>query len=363
MESINTIEEITELFKSTSIETVKTNLKNIISQLKMLSNPTNKKNLKLFFKVFLDYIINNSDSKYVDNILKTFHEQLIDLGILFQTETNEFFQSKVSIFEELEKNEILNLLALIVFMTTNLNQTNQILSNLITQTNKLLSSIEVDLEENIKNFEYKSNLIYFTNKILMNIKSYNPYMINQLESLLYLFTNSNKVEINESIHELLETVKSLIISEDINNDIIFGKIVNILSNNKFKTNSIANEIIKIYREKSIKLKSKKSIQINFLTIKRKPIQELEPEIEGEKRNMTKILETKLKKTKKEAIRNLKKEARVIDSQRQQVLFKQHHKRKEEQKSSNQFIEQTNIEYKKLMTSQDKKRFKLKHNRK
>jgi hypothetical protein len=113
----------------------------------------------------------------------------------------------------------------------------------------------------------------------------------------------------------------------------------------------------------MKCKIKKSIQINFLTIKRKAIQELDPEIEGEKKEMTKILEGKLKKTKKQAIRNLKKEARVIDSERQHVLKRMDHKRKEEIKTSNQFIEQTNIEHKKLMTSQDKKRFKMKHNRK
>jgi hypothetical protein len=78
--------------------------------------------------------------------------------------------------------------------------------------------------------------------------------------------------------------------------------------------------------------------------------------------MTKILDEKLKKTKKQAIRNLKKEARVIDSERQHILKRLDNKRKDEMKASNQFIEQSNIDYKKLMTTQTKKRFKLKHNK-
>jgi hypothetical protein len=169
-------------------------------------------------------------------------------------------------------------------------------------------------------------------------------------------------KVNNNIRILLDTISDLIEIEDINTDKIFTRIVDMISDKKFENEEIAKNIIKCYFDKCNKLKLKKSIQINFLRIKRKPIQELEPEIDGERRDMTKILEEKLKKTKKQAIRSIKKEARVIDTQRQQVLKKMDSKRKEEMKSSNQFIEQTNVDYKKLMTSQTKKRFKLKHNK-
>lgn len=67
----------------------------------------------------------------------------------------------------------------------------------------------------------------------------------------------------------------------------------------------------------------------------------------------------MKKTKREAIRNLKKESRLIDMERQKERSKVDQKRKEEIKLSNQFIEQTNMEYKKLRTSQTKKKDKKK----
>jgi hypothetical protein len=75
--------------------------------------------------------------------------------------------------------------------------------------------------------------------------------------------------------------------------------------------------------------------------------------------MAKIIKKKTLSTKKQAIRNLKKEALVIDAQRQLQLKRYANKRKEEQKLTNQFIEQTNLEQKKLATDQGKRRFKIK----
>jgi hypothetical protein len=355
MESISNIDELKTLFNTTDINTISSNLKKIIQQHKMLNNPKNKKYLKQFFNLLLEYTVFHIKYDLNETLLK-FNESLNDLAIMFQTETNKFFQKQISEFEILEKNEKLNLLVLTLYMTNNLNQTNQILSNLITGINKLLASL---IPEDNDNLDYKVKIIRLAQILLYNIKSFNPFLVNQIEATLKVIVESDRLN-TETLKVILETINDLIEIDDINIDRIYCEIINILSADKLENNSLANKIIKLYHDKSINLKARKNIQINFLTIKRKPIQELEPEIDGEKRDMTKILEDKLKKTKKQAIRNLKKEARVIDSERQQVLKKMDHKRKEEIKASNQFIEQTNIEHKKLMTSQTKKRFKLKN---
>jgi hypothetical protein len=362
MDSINNKEDIIKLFTSSKINTISENLKNMIQQNKMLSDQKVKKYLKQFYKYFLEYIIYDVQNKNLNELLKSFSEQLNDLGLIFQTETNEFFQRNINEFKNLERGEVLNLLHLTIYMTNNLNQTNQILSNLITNLNKTLASIDVDLNDNTKDFEYKIKLIKLGRILLTNLKSYNPFLINQIESMLKIFLDSSN-RVDNNIRALLETINDLIEIEDINTDKIFTRILDMISDNIFENEQITQNIMKNYIDKCNKLKLKKSIQINFLTIKRKPIQELEPEIDGERRDMTKILEEKLKKTKKQAIRSIKKEARVIDTQRQNVLKKMDAKRKEEMKASNQFIEQTNIDYKKLVTSQSKKRFKLKHNKK
>jgi hypothetical protein len=106
-------------------------------------------------------------------------------------------------------------------------------------------------------------------------------------------------------------------------------------------------------------------------LKKKEIQSLDPEIESsflgrsfirteaENQKVNRAIQKKIKSTKRQAIRNLKKEALVIDVQRQKKVKLIDDKRKEDQKLSNQFIEQQNVEYKKMVTSQGKKRFKLK----
>ncbi len=115
------------------------------------------------------------------------------------------------------------------------------------------------------------------------------------------------------------------------------------------------------------------MHINFFVEKIKEIESLNPEIDpeydfslswGEKKNLLKKktqnnIVKKVKKTKREAIRNLKKESRLIDMERQKEKAKIDQKRKEEIKLSNQFIEQTNLEYKKLRTSQTKRKEKKK----
>ena len=111
--------------------------------------------------------------------------------------------------------------------------------------------------------------------------------------------------------------------------------------------------------------------MNFLILKPKCIQTLEPDYDlsflGEEfinlneknKKMERILKHKLKDTQKQAVRKLKKEAKVIDKERQIVVNKINEKRKEDQKITNQFLEQENIAYKKMMSSNMRKRYKFK----
>ena len=113
--------------------------------------------------------------------------------------------------------------------------------------------------------------------------------------------------------------------------------------------------------------------MNYLIIKKKPIPSLEPDYdlsflgdypeyvnkEEKNKKMNYILKHKTKNTEKQAIRKLKKEARVIDVERQKVIDNINKKRKEDIKFVNQYLEQQNIEYKKMMSSNERKRFKFK----
>lgn len=105
---------------------------------------------------------------------------------------------------------------------------------------------------------------------------------------------------------------------------------------------------------------KKNVQIMFMLPKLFQIKTLEPLIEDhETKDMNVILEKKLKKSKRQAVRNLKKEGKLINFEKQKERLKKEKNRQEEIKASNRFIEQSTIEYKKLMSSQPKKRVKEK----
>ena len=130
--------------------------------------------------------------------------------------------------------------------------------------------------------------------------------------------------------------------------------------------SLIKESLDFYELFSKKCLLKKNVQINFLILKKKSIPSLEPEYDfgwidekTHRERINKAIEGKIKRTKKQAIRNLKKESRVLDQERQKVYKRVQDKRKEDQKFANQFTEQTNLEAKKLATTNAKKRYKLK----
>ncbi len=98
----------------------------------------------------------------------------------------------------------------------------------------------------------------------------------------------------------------------------------------------------------------------FMTPKINQIHTLEPLFEvDEKKDMNEIIARKLKRSKKQAIRNLKKEAKLINFEKEKERAKKEKKKHEELRATNKFIEDSNREYKKLMSSQPKKKVKEK----
>jgi hypothetical protein len=334
----------------------------------------------------------------------------------FFSELEKYILDKYSTEDFKIENRITNISLLISFLTYKLDQPNQLLSNFITLLNIHLSKFKADCSENFPKFIQKIFHIGVLEIICQNVNCFNPVLFNQIEiSLMALsdFIKKNNIEkfvsLNEeksdlkvfsilgnkisdySQEEKLKTIKSLYLKlsqiilsvieknkENLNFDVLFKNIFLIVkdlqehfSNSEIKENSL--DIMNKFNEYKEKILTKKNIQLNFMIIKRKPLPSLEPDVdrsflgrlEDYKPNnekMAKVMKKKISSTKKQAIRNLKKEAKVIDVARQKKNRTIFDKRKEELKISNQFIEQQKIEDKKLVTSQSKKRFKLKNKR-
>jgi hypothetical protein len=390
MDDINQLDDLVELFKTNSYSTIKEYLANQIHQVRSINDTKCKKTLKKIFPIFLDYVV-NIGLKEVNSFLHDFNTVLYDLAFIFPDLLNEFKRSQLALLQGyIDNNEygdnrerIICFSVLVVYLTNGLKQTNQFLANYTHMMNTLLADSDVYDDEgeiNIELLGFKCILLRCMQVLCSNIKSYNPFIINQITYLLPiigdfeykhqsikandLFTSPDNSVITQSyctdlflniIDDLMSTLK-----EDLNFDILFKDIITKLHRSKLTSHPLFIKLSDFYKSQSHLITKKKDIQINFLTIKRRPIQSLEPELDdGKPKNMTRIIEKKLKKTKRQAIRNLKKEAIVLDSQRQVTLQKLSTKRKEEQKLSNQFVEQSKVDYKKLITSQDKKRFKLK----
>ena len=314
------------------------------------------------------------------------------------------------------ENKIINISLLISFLTFKLDQPNQLLSNFITLLNIHLSKFKADCGENFPKFIRKIFNIGVLETICHNVNCFNPVLYNQIEITLmsisdYLKKNniqSLESEIDEkleskvfcilgnklshfsqeekikTIHSLYLKLTKIILSvieknkENLNFDVLFKNIFLIVkdlhekfSNCETKENSL--HIINFFNEYKERILTRKNIQFNFMVIKRKPLSSLEPDVDRSflgrlgdykpnNEKMAKVMKKKISSTKKQAIRNLKKEAKVIDVARQKKNRTIYDKRKEELKISNQFIEQQKIEDKKLVTSQSKKRFKLKNKR-
>ena len=363
-------------------------------------------NQKKNFAAFLDFICQSKKLNIFQQnmILKTLREKLIIYLLNNREYLDEYVIANLVTYQNIQKDIIKNEKSLIDFIkllnfmkifTLNINMTSQVMSNCI---NLINNTIEEFINNSSEQFEIKENNIFPILKLLeldidlsININSYNPRLIIFISRILFYILQNNKndnknyllfyPEINSKklqIDEFLkEKTKELImklsenLKNDINYDIIFKDIYKIITDSNIKDNY--SKFISDYENINKKNQLKKGIHMNYLVIKKKPIQSLQPDydlsflgdfpeyvnIEEKNKKMNYILKHKTRNTEKQAIRKLKKEAKVLDEEREKVIDEINKKRKEDIKFVNQYLEQQNIEYKKMMSSNERKRFKFK----
>ena len=359
---------------------------------------------KKFLKTFLGFINETNEiaihkHKKIIDVMK---DKLVSLCLSYEEVIDEYVVANVVSYQRM-KNEILikeqfdNFVKFLYFissLTSKLKLTNQIMSNVVSVLNRLLDYIITkSIDELIVKFIY---LIQNEIDIIKGINSFNPRIMIYIDRLIayiskydektkikdiekYFNTTNNINFLNEIFSSMISSLSSLY-KNDVNYDILLSNIYNkvtsyLISNQKFK--SYYDDFIREYENNKTNAKNKKNLPMNFMIIKPKPLASLDPEIdlsflgnsaefvnlEEKKKTMERVMKHKIRATEKQAIRKLKKEAKVIDEERQKVIENINKKRKEDLKITNQFIEQQNIEYKKLMTANEKKRFKFKKNKK
>ena len=363
-------------------------------------------NQKKNFAAFLDFICQSKKLNIFQQnmILKTLREKLIIYLLNNREYLDDYVIANLVTYQNIQKDIIKNEKSLIDFIkllnfmkifTLNINMTSQVMSNCI---NLINNTIEEFINNSSEQFEIKENNIFPILKLLeldidlsININSYNPRLIIFISRILFYILQNNKndnknyllfyPEINSKklqIDEFLkEKTKEMImklsenLKNDINYDILFKDIYKIITDSNIKDNY--SKFISDYENINKKNQLKKGIHMNYLVIKKKPIPSLQPDydlsflgdfpeyvnIEEKNKKMNYILKHKTRNTEKQAIRKLKKEAKVLDEEREKVIDEINKKRKEDIKFVNQYLEQQNIEYKKMMSSNERKRFKFK----
>ena len=366
-------------------------------------------NQKKNFANFLEFIcqskkINISEQ---DTVLTELREKLIIYLLNNREYLDEYIIANLVMYQNIQKeiidNEksLIDFIKLINFMkifTYNINMTSQVMSNCINLLNNI---IEEFINKSNEKFEITEKYIFPILKLVelnidlsININSYNPRSVIFISRLLYFISqntnsfnknnnnliiyypsvNTKKINYEKFIIEKIEEMLLKLIENlknDINNDIIFKDIYEIITNSNIKNNF--DKFISEYDTIKQKNTLKKKMHMNYLVIKKKPIQSLQPDydlsflgdfpeyinIEEKNKKMNYILKHKTRNTEKQAIRKLKKEAKVLDEEREKVIDDINKKRKEDMKFVNQYLEQQNIEYKKMMSSNERKRFKFK----
>ena len=361
-----------------------------ICQSKKISIDQQNNILKSLKEKLIIYLLNNSE--YLD-------EYIIANLVTYQSIQKEIISNKKTLID------FIKLLNFIKIFTENINITSQVMSNCINLINNI---IEEFMNQSNIFFEIDDNIIFPVLKLVelninisININSYNPRLIIYISRLIDFglkITQSKtkkdyKIEFNifypsidykpnifidflfNKISQLLNDLNANL-KNNINYDIIFKDIYFQLyqnyNSNKYINRNFAN-FIEQYNLVIQNVNIKKQIPMNYLVIKKKEIPCLEPDYdlsflgdypeyvnpEEKNKKMSYILKHKTRNTEKQAIRKLKKEARVIDVERQKVIDNINKKRKEDIKFVNQYLEQQNIEYKKMMSSNERKRFKFK----
>jgi hypothetical protein len=370
-------------------------------------------NQKKNFSKFLEFICQSKklsiNQQY--EILLSLRDQLIIYLLNNNEYLDEYMIANLVTYQNIQKdiiskeNTLLDFIKLMNFIkvfTLNINMTSQVMSNCITLLNNI---IEEYINKSNDVYEINESTIFPILKLVelnvslcININSFNPRLIIYISRLLdfglkcenkkefpkiflslYPDANTKTIKLKDFIMNKLSIPLSELsdnLKNDINYDILFKDIyfkLNEAFNDSNEIQKYFSNFIEEYNNIIQKVKIKKQIPMNYLIIKKKPIPCLEPDYdlsflgdypeyvnkEEQNKKMTNILKHKTRNTEKQAIRKLKKEARVIDVERQKVIDNINRKRKEDIKFVNQYLEQQNIEYKKMMSSNERKRFKFK----
>ena len=362
-------------------------------------------NSKKFLKAFLGFI-NEANAITIQKhkkIIDVMKDKLVSLCLSYEEVIDEYVVANVVSYQQMKNDFILKeqfdsfvkFLYFVCALTSKLKLTNQIMSNILCVVNRILEyiisksndefiakfiyllQIEIELTKCVNSFNPR--LMIFIERLLSYISKYTDKknIINDISK--FFNTTSNNDFLNEISSSMIYTLSSLY-KNDVNYDVLFSNIYSkvssyLTSNQKYK--SFYENFINEYETNKANAKTKKNLPMNFLIIKPKPLASLDPELdlsflgnsaefvnyEEKKKTMERVMKHKIRATEKQAIRKLKKEAKVIDEERQKVIENINRKRKEDLKITNQFIEQQNIEYKKMMTANEKKRFKFKKNKK
>lgn len=365
---------------------------------------------KEFFKCFLTFICDNKTIELEKEmkIIEILRNELITLGLKYTDVVDEWAIANVVLYQRMNpsviiSNDLDHFIKFIIFVSIisrNLNQTNQIISNLLTKINNVIHYL-FQQNDNIQLLVCYI-LIELNLKLSIAIKSFNPSLISQFTMLVQSISILNqlsfdnmqtnkyfsfiketkggfeiglKQRIGNSIQVLIDNYR-----DDINIDILFSNLIpelpSMINNNK-AIKALVERIIILYKTYSAQARSKKMFRMNYLVIKPKPLISLEPDYDlsflgdnpeylnqtEKKKEIDRIVQKKIKEKEKQIIRKLKHEAKVIDTERQKELDFIDKKKKEDLRITNQFIEQQNAEYKKLVTSNQKKRFKFKKKKK
>ena len=372
-------------------------------------------NQKKNFSKFLEFICQsktiNIDQQ--NDILQSLRDKLIIYLLNNNEYLDEYIIANLVTYQNIQKEiisktgiliDFLKLLNFIKIFTNNINMTSQVMSNCINLINNIIEEF-INLSND--HFEIDEKIIFpilklveFDINLSININSYNPRLIIYISRLIDFGIKNidiNKNEYKKEFSAFYPSInyKSIIfidfifskisqllnnlsddLKNDINYDIIFKDIYFQLKENYDKNKYIRKNFVNFIEKYNAIIQNvnlKKQVPMNYLVIKKKPIPSLEPDYdlsflgdypeyvnrEEKNKKMGHILKHKTRNTEKQAIRKLKKEARVIDVERQKVIDNINKKRKEDIKFANQYLEQQNIEYKKMMSSNERKRFKFK----
>ena len=411
------------MFKNRKSKEISTIIERIKDYYHISLDKENQKKINIFLNLIFQYLEEvdfNEINEYLHLNCKHYIEFAVSYPETINTffkKKYEFFEEILKKSVDQNINEMIIIIKygiVLSYLSLNTDITNQFSSNFAIICSQLIKLLSTD---NINHLLHKTLLLSTLTLLSKSSNFYNPFIINTCEVILskIIFLQINSLEVGENDRKIIkeffpqdtdlnfkiivdriidltftsiaEMIKFL--KNDINFDSIFENIMGYLSKlNKLIDNKLLESQSKILNKKienklnvlilniyqnNEKSKIKKNNHINFFVTKTKELESLNPEIDpeydfslswGEKKNLLKNktkngIMKKVKKTRREAIRNLKKESRLIDIEKQKEHSNLDKRRKEDKKLSNQFIEQTNMEYKKLVTSQTKDKEKKK----